>query len=72
MKNFIARMGYMLTWWLGTPKYSLEEAFEQYYIFGLLITILGIVSMIFLIVIIIWEFKRNRGINMNKKEVELE
>ena len=67
MKNFIARMGYILTWGLGIPVYSIEEAFEEYYIFGLLITIVGISSMVFiivcLIVLLILEFKK-------KKEVE--
>ena len=61
MSNFIARMGYIFTWAFGTPKYNLEEAFEQYYIFGLIIEILGIVSMLFLIVIFIFVFNRNRG-----------
>ena len=53
MRNFIARMGYILTWGLVIPVYSLEEAFEEYYIFGLLITIVGISSMVFIIVCLI-------------------
>ena len=61
MSNFIARMGYIFTWAFGTPKYILEEGFEEYYIFGFTITILGIVSMLFLIVIFIFVFNRNRG-----------
>lgn len=61
MSNFFARIGYILMWGLGAPKYSLEEAFEEYYIFGFTITILGIVSMVFLIVLLIFGFKKNIG-----------
>ena len=67
MKNFIARMGYILTWGLVIPVYRLEEAFEEYYIFGLLITIVGISSMVFIIVclilLLILEFKKKKEVD---------
>ena len=57
LNNFIAKLGYILTWGFGIPEYSLEEKFEEYYIVGLLITIMGIVAMAFLMVLIVWYLK---------------
>ncbi len=44
MKNFIARMGYILMWGFGIPEYSPEEKFEEYYRVGLILAIIGIVA----------------------------
>lgn len=63
MKNFIARIGYTLMWGLGIPEYSLEEKFEEYYKVGLLLTIIGIVAVIFSIVILVWYFKINKEVD---------
>lgn len=54
MKNFIAKMGYTLMWAFGIPKYSLEEKFEEYYKFGLSITIIGIVATVLFIVLVLY------------------
>ncbi len=62
MKNFIAKIGYILMWGLGIPEYSLEEKFEEYYRAGLLITIIGIVAMIVLIILLIWYLKKNKEV----------
>lgn len=62
MKEFFARFGYILTWCFGTPEYSLEEKFEEYYKFGLAIIIVGIFAMTYLITLIVLILKRNRGI----------
>ena len=62
MKEFFARFGYILTWGFGTPEYSLEEKFEEYYTLGLAIIIVGIFAMTYLITLIILILKRNRGI----------
>ena len=66
MKNFIARIGYTLMWGLGIPEYSLEEKFEEYYKVGLLITIIGIIAVIFSIVILVWYFKINKEVYENE------
>jgi len=44
MKEFFARVGYILTWGFGTPEYSLEEKFEEYYRAGFILAIIGIVA----------------------------
>ena len=44
MKEFFARVGYILMWVSGTPEYSLEEKFEEYYRAGLILAIIGIVA----------------------------
>ena len=62
MSNFIAKIGYILMWAFGTPEYSLEEKFEEYYKFGLAIIIVGIFAMTYLITLIVLILKRNRGI----------
>ena len=62
MKEFFARFGYILTWGFGTPEYSLEEKFEEYYKFGLAIIIVGILAMTYLITLIVCILKRNRGL----------
>ena len=62
MKEFFARFGYILTWGFGTPEYSLEEKFEEYYKFGLAIIIVCILAMTYLITLIVCILKRNRGL----------
>lgn len=57
MRNFFARFGYTLLWGFGMPKYSLEEKFEEYYRAGLIITIMGIVALVFSIVLLFWYLK---------------
>lgn len=54
MSEFIAKIGYTLMWGFGTPAYSLEEAFDQYYIIGLILFILGIVGIGILPILIIF------------------
>ena len=62
MKNFIARIGYTLTWAFGIPEYSLEEKFEEYYKFGLSIIIVGILAMVFLIVFAVLILKKDKEV----------
>ena len=63
LNNFIARMGYILTWGFGIPEYNLEEKFEEYYIVGLLITIMGIVAMVFLMGLFVWYLKKRNEVS---------
>ena len=62
MRNFIARMGYIIMWCIVIPEYSLEEKFEEYYRLGLLITIIGIVAMVLSIVLVILYFKQSNEV----------
>lgn len=62
MKKFIARFGYILSWGFGTPEYSLEEKFEEYFNFGLATIIVSILAMTYLITLIVLILKRNKGI----------
>lgn len=66
MRNFIAKIGYTLMWGFGIPEYSLEEKFEEYYRVGLLITIIGIVAMVFLIVLFILYLKKGKEVESDE------
>lgn len=62
MREFFARFGYILTWGFGTPEYSLEEKFEEYFNFGLAIIIVGIFAMTYIIALIVAILKTHKGI----------
>lgn len=63
MNEFIAKIGYTLMWGFGIPKYSLEEAFNQYYIVGLILVIAGIICLAILPILIILYIKMERDKN---------
>ena len=63
MNEFIAKMGYTLAWGFGVPKYSLEEAFNQYYTIGLIMFITGIICLVILPILIILYIKKKRDKN---------
>ena len=63
MNEFIAKIGYTLAWGVGIPKYSLEEAFNQYYILGLILFIAGIICLVILPILIILYTRKKRDKN---------
>lgn len=63
MNEFIAKMGYTLSYGFGIPKYSLEEAFNLYYTLGLTLFIAGIICLVILPILIILYIRKKRGKN---------
>jgi len=60
MKEFIARFGYTLAFAIGIPKYTLEEAFEEWFKFGLLALVSGALAVLIGLVGIIILLKKDR------------
>lgn len=63
MNEFIAKIGYTLAWGFGVPKYSLEEAFNQYYTIGLILLIAGVICLVVLPIFIILYIREKRDKN---------